>query len=83
MLRALIYLCFASSFLVSKARAHDTWLIADQMRVAPKTAVTLDLTSGVELPKLDVAPRPENAGRFVAARREIVPISDKSAAPRY
>jgi hypothetical protein len=30
------------------------------MRVVPKTSVMLDLTSGVEFPKLDVAPKREN-----------------------
>lgn len=79
MLRPVIYLCFC--FLVSKARAHDTWLIADQMRVAPKTTVTLDLTSGVEFPKLDVAPKPENVpAASLRLDGKIVQISDKSAA---
>ena len=50
----------AAGFLATQALAHDTWVIADQMRVAPTTSVTLDLTSGVDFPNLDVAPKPEN-----------------------
>lgn len=44
----------------TSALAHDTWIISDQMRVAPKTTVTLDLTSAVEFPKLEIGPKPEN-----------------------
>lgn len=69
------------TFLLPRVFAHDTWLIADQMRVAPKATVTLDLTSGVEFPKLDVAPKPENvpnASCRLAGRTFDVP--DKAAA---
>lgn len=39
--------------------AHDTWLIPDQFNLAPKSTVTLDMTSGMEFPKLDAGPKPE------------------------
>lgn len=52
--------CVAISLAAAPALAHDTWIIADQMRVAPKTTVTLDLTSAVEFPKLEIGPKPEN-----------------------
>lgn len=78
--RALFIFTFLSG-LATAALAHDTWLVADQMRVAPKTTVTLDLTSGMEFPKLDVAPKPENApnasGRLAGRTFE---VTDKSAA---
>lgn len=50
-------LCVIS--LVSSAVAHDTWLIPDQFNLAPRSTVTLDMTSGMEFPKLDVGPKPE------------------------
>lgn len=46
-------------FLSTPAHAHDTWLIPDQFNLAPKSTVTLDMTSGMEFPKLDAAPKPE------------------------
>ena len=45
--------------LATPVSAHDTWLIPDQFNVAPKSTVTLDMTSGMEFPKLDAAPKPE------------------------
>ena len=39
--------------------AHDTWLIPEKFHVPVNTAITLDLTSGMEFPKLDVGPKPE------------------------
>ena len=45
--------------LTTSALAHDTWLIPDQFNLAPKSTVTLDMTSGMEFPKLDVGPKPE------------------------
>ena len=45
--------------LPASALAHDTWLIPDQFNVAPKSTVTLDMTSGMEFPKLDAGPKPE------------------------
>jgi uncharacterized GH25 family protein len=44
---------------LSSAWAHDTWLIPDRFEVAPKTAVTLDLTSGMAFPKLETGPKRE------------------------
>ncbi|MDP9099895.1 MAG: DUF4198 domain-containing protein [Verrucomicrobiota bacterium] len=46
-------------FLTQAARAHDTWLIPDRFEVAPKTAITLDLTSGMAFPKLEIGPKRE------------------------
>ncbi|HSH37418.1 MAG TPA: DUF4198 domain-containing protein [Chthoniobacterales bacterium] len=61
--------------IASSALAHDTWLIADQIRVAPKTSIVLDLTSGMEFPKLDVAPKRQNvpnaSGRLAGRTFEI------------
>ena len=78
--RALFIFTFLSS-LATAALAHDTWIVADQMRVAPKTTVTLDLTSGMEFPKLDVAPKPENvpnaSGRLAGRTFE---VTEKSSA---
>ena len=46
-------------FTVALAPAHDTWLAPNKFKVPPRTTVTLDLTSGMEFPKLDVGPKPE------------------------
>lgn len=79
--RALFIVASLSSLTAVAALAHDTWLVADQMRVAPKTIMTLDLTSGMEFPKLDVAPKPENvpnaSGRLAGRTFQ---VADKSAA---
>lgn len=47
------------AFLPSSAYAHDTWLIPNRFKVAPKTTITLDLTSGMAFPTLDVGPKRE------------------------
>jgi uncharacterized GH25 family protein len=74
-------LVFAIS-LTTPARAHDTWLIADRLEVAPRTTVTLDLTSGMAFPALDVGPKRE---RVEAARCRLAgrtfEVTDISAAP--
>ncbi len=74
-------LVFAIS-LSTPAQAHDTWLIPDQFDLAPKSTVTLDMTSGMEFPKLDAAPKPE---RVKSANCRLAgksfEITDKSAAP--
>jgi hypothetical protein len=49
----------AASLIALQAKAHDTWLIANQMRAAPKATVTLDLTSGMAFPAAFMA-----AGKF-------------------
>lgn len=71
-----------AALLGRSARAHDTWLIPDQFGLAPKSTVTLDMTSGMEFPKLDVAPKPE---RVQSAQCRLAgkkfDITDKSAAP--
>ena len=41
------------------ALAHDTWLIPDRFRTGAGTTVTLDLTSGMSFPTLDVGPKRE------------------------
>lgn len=67
--------------LLATAFAHDTWLVPDKFKVAPKTTVTLDLTSGMEFPKLDVGPKPErveSAKCRLAGRT--VDVTDRSAA---
>jgi uncharacterized GH25 family protein len=74
-------LAFAIS-LSTPARAHDTWLIPDQFNLAPNSTVTLDMTSGMEFPKLDAAPKPE---RVESAKCRLAgktfDITNKSAAP--
>lgn len=45
--------------LAISAFAHDTWLIPDRFQIAPGETVTLDLTSGMAFPALDVAPKRE------------------------
>lgn len=65
------------------ARAHDTWLVPDRFEVLPKAMVTLDLTSGMAFPALEVGPKRERVkvaqcrlgGRTFA-------ISDTSAGPK-
>ena len=54
---ALATLAFQS--LTLPAFAHDTWLVPDRFNVAPGTTVALDMTSGMEFPKLDAGPKPE------------------------
>lgn len=62
--------------------AHDTWLIPDQFNLAPKSTVTLDMTSGMEFPKLDAGPKPE---RVQSAQCRLAgktfEITNKAAAP--
>jgi uncharacterized GH25 family protein len=74
-------MAFAIS-LSTTARAHDTWLIPDQFNLAPKSMVTLDMTSGMEFPKLDVGPKPE---RVESAKCRLAgktfDITNKLAAP--
>jgi uncharacterized GH25 family protein len=76
-IQMLAYAAFAAS-----ALAHDTWLSPDQYKVGPKATVTLDMTSGMEFPKLDVAPKPE---RVESAKCRLAgktfDITNKSAAP--
>ena len=49
----------AAAAAATSVLAHDTWLIPDKFRTTAKSTVTLDLTSGMEFPKLDVGPKPE------------------------
>ena len=77
------FLAGACLLAATSALAHDTWIISDQMRVAPKNTVTLDLTSAVEFPKLEVAPKPDNvpnASARLAGRT--FEITEKSPAPQ-
>lgn len=77
----LAVLMFAVS-LATSALAHDTWLIPDQFNLAPKSTITLDMTSGMEFPKLDVGPKPE---RVQSAKCRLAgktfDIANKMAAP--
>jgi uncharacterized GH25 family protein len=57
--RKLLLRAAAVGAVAASAVAHDTWLIADQFKVSPDSTVTLDITSGMEFPKLDVGPKPE------------------------
>lgn len=72
-----------ASSLAAPAHGHDTWLIPDLFAVAPKAMVTLDLTSGMAFPALDVGPkreRVESAKCRLAG--QIFDISDISAGPK-
>ena len=74
-------ICVLLGFTSAVAFAHDTWLMPDKFTVGPKATVTLDLTSGMEFPKLDVGPKPEradNAKCRLAGRT--FHMKDKSAA---
>lgn len=68
--------------LSTSARAHDTWVIPDQFNLAPRATVTLDMTSGMEFPKLDAGPKPE---RVQSAKCRLAgktfDITNKIAAP--
>lgn len=70
----------SAALLTTLAQAHDTWLIPHRFEVAPKTTVTLDLTSGMAFPAFDVGPKQE---RVEAARGRLgghtFEISDISA----
>lgn len=82
-MKRLTFLAVAFTGLVgTSVRGHDTWLIPDQFDVTPKSTVTLDMTSGMEFPKLDVAPKPE---RVESAKCRLAgktfDITNKSAAP--
>ena len=71
------------ALLSTPAWAHDTWLIPDRFEVAPKTSATLDLTSGMAFPALEVGPkreRVEEAKCRLAGRT--IDISDISAGPK-
>lgn len=69
-------------FASTGALAHDTWLMPDRFEIAPGTAVTLDLTSGMAFPKLETGPKRErvqSAPCRLAGRT--FEISDISAGP--
>ena len=69
-------------FLSTAAQAHDTWLIPDQFKVAAKSGITLDLTSGMEFPKLDTGPKPERVeGALCRLAGQMSDVTTKSAAP--
>lgn len=44
---------------LATAFAHDTWITPDKFHVGPGENLIVDLTSGMEFPKLDVAPKRE------------------------
>jgi uncharacterized GH25 family protein len=68
------YLAAAALCLGSPVLAHDTWLLARSAAVAPGSAVTLDLTSGMEFPANETAIKPERVAR--AAVRLAGKVSD-------
>lgn len=62
--------------------AHDTWLIPARFQIAPGEAVTLDLTSGMEFPKLDVGPKRERIQAVVCRLAgRTFELTDFEAAP--
>ena len=65
------------------ASAHDTWLIPNAFKIEPKTTVTLDLTSGMAFPALDVGPKRERvqSAQCRLANRSFE-ITDISAGPQ-
>ena len=81
--RPTLILTLVASFVAGAAFGHDTWIIADQLRVPPKTTVTLDLTSAVEFPKLEIGPKPENVPN-VSCRLagKTFEVTEKSPAPQ-
>lgn len=60
--RAIVLSGFVSTLAAASALSHDTWLVPDRFQVAAKTTVTLDLTSGMAFPALEVAPKRERVG---------------------
>lgn len=65
------------------AQAHDTWLIPDRFEVAPKTTVTLDLTSGMAFPALEVGPKRERVqSAQCRVGKQTLEITDISAAAK-
>ena len=58
--KPLCYVAVALALITaSAARAHDTWLLPDRFEVAPNETVVVDLTSGMEFPKLETGPKRE------------------------
>jgi uncharacterized GH25 family protein len=65
------------------ALAHDTWLLARSGAVAPGTAVTLDLTSGMAFPANETAIKPERISRAaVRLAGDTAELKDRSAAAK-
>ena len=63
--------------------AHDTWLLPDRFEVAPKQTVTLDLTSGMAFPALEVGPKRERVeSALCRLAGKTFDISDISAGPK-
>jgi len=73
-----------AAFLLPKAlHAHDTWLLPDRFKIAPKESVSVDLTSGMAFPELETGPkreRVESAKWRVAGR--IIDVTDITAGPK-
>lgn len=79
----IVFAIALTAFQPSAGWAHDTWLIPDRFEVAPKTSVTLDLTSGMAFPALEVGPKRERveAAQYRLGGRTSA-ISDISAGPK-
>lgn len=79
----LTVMAVAIATLTSTAAAHDTWLIPAQFRVAPKSTVTLDMTSGMEFPKLDASLKPERvADAKCRLAGQTLDLAEKAPAPQ-
>ena len=78
----LVIQTLACGAVAAPAFAHDTWLIPDRFNITPESVVTLDLTSGMEFPKMEVGPKPERveSAKCRLAKRTL-DITDKSAGP--
>jgi uncharacterized GH25 family protein len=62
--------------------AHDTWLIPARFQVAPGESATLDLTSGMAFPALDVGPKRERIQAVVCRLAgRTFDLNDFEAAP--
>jgi len=82
-LRAILLLLMAVFGLARVAPAHDTWLLPDRFEVAPKQSVTLDLTSGMAFPALEVGPKRERVeAALCRLAGHTFDISDISAGPK-
>lgn len=81
--RSIFFSSSAAILLAARAFAHDTWLLPDRFEVAPKQTVTLDLTSGMAFPALEVGPKRERVeAALCRLAGHTLDISDISAGPK-
>lgn len=83
-LRATIVLAaFLFGLWITSVLAHDTWLIPTQFHIADGESVTLDLTSGMAFPALEVKPKPERIQAVVCRLAgRTFDLKDFEAAPK-